>query len=603
MAARRRQRAQPNAVATPKAAARAAERPEQVGRAPRRSRRRARPRARPPRRAAGRTSARACRPRTPSPPPSSQAGDPDLGPAAGRDRAPWRRVRRRPPSRTPAPTSPPSRRRPPTPSIGATSISTPPVDERPAKQCPPLRGRERPAAAASASASATSAAVAQRATAAGRASSKRASAGRRAASSASDPGRSTSMRSMLGPGSRRRFGPGVHSRRSCLESPARPTRASPGCRSSIERCELRPLVRDTSSGFTKVSIVVRLTGGVHDGEGEDITWDQIDQIEFLRGGGDLAWLRGTRTFDEFSTLLGLANLFPVAPIRDSARFYRRWAFESAALDLALRQNGLSLQDAVGRPAAAGQLRGVGPDRRPAEPRSRSRRGSASDPGLRFKLDPTPGWDDDARRRARAPGLRRRHRHEGPLPQRHRGDGRRARPVPPRDRGAARRVDRGPGARADDTADLLERHRDRITWDEPIHSIADIEAPAVATAHAQPQARPLRQRAGPVRHLRLLRGARHRRLRRRDVRAGPGRGQLQYLASLFHPDAPNDIAPAGYNLAVAAARPAALAAGARAAPDRLPLGDLRRRAARIREPVGGATALCRLAPWSPSARCC
>src|SRR3954454_25204426 len=82
----------------------------------------------------------------------------------------------------------------------------------------------------------------------------------------------------------------------------------------IEHCELRPLVRDTSSGFTKVSIVVRLSGGGHDGEGEDITWDQIDQIEFLRGGAQLTWLRGTRSFDEFSTLLGLANLFPVDPI-------------------------------------------------------------------------------------------------------------------------------------------------------------------------------------------------------------------------------------------------------------------------------------------------
>ncbi len=28
--------------------------------------------------------------------------------------------------------------------------------------------------------------------------------------------------------------------------------------------------------------------------------------------------------------------------------------------------------------------------------------------------------------------------------------------------------------------------------------------------------------------------------------GPGRGQIQYLAALFHPDAPNDVAPAGYN---------------------------------------------------------
>lgn len=29
--------------------------------------------------------------------------------------------------------------------------------------------------------------------------------------------------------------------------------------------------------------------------------------------------------------------------------------------------------------------------------------------------------------------------------------------------------------------------------------------------------------------------------------GPGRGQLQYLASLFHPETPNDIAPPEYNL--------------------------------------------------------
>ena len=28
--------------------------------------------------------------------------------------------------------------------------------------------------------------------------------------------------------------------------------------------------------------------------------------------------------------------------------------------------------------------------------------------------------------------------------------------------------------------------------------------------------------------------------------GVGRGQIQYLAALFHPDAPNDIAPGGYD---------------------------------------------------------
>jgi hypothetical protein len=29
--------------------------------------------------------------------------------------------------------------------------------------------------------------------------------------------------------------------------------------------------------------------------------------------------------------------------------------------------------------------------------------------------------------------------------------------------------------------------------------------------------------------------------------GPGRGHIQYLASLFHPGTPNDVAPGGYNL--------------------------------------------------------
>ena len=28
--------------------------------------------------------------------------------------------------------------------------------------------------------------------------------------------------------------------------------------------------------------------------------------------------------------------------------------------------------------------------------------------------------------------------------------------------------------------------------------------------------------------------------------GQGRGQIQYLASIFHPDTPNDVAPGGYN---------------------------------------------------------
>jgi hypothetical protein len=313
---------------------------------------------------------------------------------------------------------------------------------------------------------------------------------------------------------------------------------------AIERCELLPLVRDTSSGFTKVSIVVRLRGGGHDGEGEDITWDQIDQIEFLRGGDDLTWLRGARTFDEFSTLLGLANLFPVEPIRDSACFYRRWAFESAALDLALRQSGLSLHDAVGRPArpvtfVASIRIGDPPSLGPLHARL------DVDPELRFKLDPTPSWDDDL---------------VGELARLGcvdvvdmKGCYRNANVAMDPEAGLYRRVIEGlpeawieDPAIEDSTAGLLEGHRHRITWDEPIHSVADIEA----LPWRPPMLNLKPARFGSVRAL----------FDTYDYCAaygigaygggmfeqGPGRGQLQYLASLFHPDAPNDLAPTGYN---------------------------------------------------------
>jgi len=313
----------------------------------------------------------------------------------------------------------------------------------------------------------------------------------------------------------------------------------------IERCELQPLVRDTSGGFTKVSIVVRLTGGSHVGEGEDITWDQIDQIEFLRAGDDLTWLHGTRTFDEFSRLLGLANLFAVPPIRDSARQYRRWAFESAALDLALRQNGLSLQAAVGRPArpvtfVASVRIGDPPSLLPLHVRL------GVDPSLRFKLDPTSGWDDELVGELARLGCV-----DVIDPK---GRYRNAVVAMDAEPGLYRRVIEGfPEAWIEDpaleprTADLLETHRRRITWDEPIHSITDIE-----DLPWRPRMLNLKPaRFGSVRAL----------FDTYDYCAahgigaygggmfeqGPGRGQLQYLASLFHPDTPNDIAPAGYNL--------------------------------------------------------
>ena len=95
--------------------------------------------------------------------------------------------------------------------------------------------------------------------------------------------------------------------------------------------------------------------------------------------------------------------------------------------------------------------------------------------------------------------------------------------------------------------LLERHRDRITWDEPIHSVDDIEA-------LPWRPRMLNIKPSRFGSLRALLDA-YDYCKEQGIglygggmfEQGPGRGQLQYLASLFHPDTPNDVAPPEYNL--------------------------------------------------------
>ena len=93
--------------------------------------------------------------------------------------------------------------------------------------------------------------------------------------------------------------------------------------------------------------MVRLRGEGHDGVGEDVVYDVLDHIAH-RDAGPVLDLSGPSTFGELCELLGELDLFVGAPpVRDdTSRLYRRWAYESAALDLALRQNGISLHEAL-----------------------------------------------------------------------------------------------------------------------------------------------------------------------------------------------------------------------------------------------------------------
>ena len=98
----------------------------------------------------------------------------------------------------------------------------------------------------------------------------------------------------------------------------------------------------------------------------------------------------------------------------------------------------------------------------------------------------------------------------------------------------------------ETAAALADVHDRITWDAPIHSIDDIEALPFAP-------RMVNLKPSRIGGLKKLCDT-YDYCAERGIGAygggqfelGPGRGQAQYLASLFHADTPNDLAPVGYN---------------------------------------------------------
>ena len=164
-----------------------------------------------------------------------------------------------------------------------------------------------------------------------------------------------------------------------------------GLELEIEDYSLEPLQASVSSDFERKSTVIHLRGAGEEGLGEDVTYDAEDH-EILQAAGPVLALAGRHTMGSFSELLAGMSLFPEPPQREVSERYRTWAYESAALDLALRQAGIPLHEALGRPPQPVRfvvsLRlGEPPSLEPMEVRLRRY------PGLRFKLDPTSSWDE------------------------------------------------------------------------------------------------------------------------------------------------------------------------------------------------------------------
>jgi L-alanine-DL-glutamate epimerase-like enolase superfamily enzyme len=316
---------------------------------------------------------------------------------------------------------------------------------------------------------------------------------------------------------------------------------------TIEGYSLEPLSRPAGPEWTRYTTVFHLHGGGEEGVGEDVTYGPEEQQRQAEAGPSLD-IAGRWTLASLSEHLGTLDLFGgVAPSMPAYLEYRRWAFESAALDLALRQAGTSLHEALGReprPVRFGvSLRlGSPPSAGPVDDRL------AAYGDVRFKLDYDPVWDEQLIGALAATGavdvIDFKGAYKGTIVD--------VDTVPEIYRRCAEAFPEAwledPDLTDPGAAEVLAPHRDRITWDAPIHSVADLERFGVTPkcCNSKPSRfGTLETLFGFYDHceanaIALYGGG--------QSELGPGRGQIQLLAAIFHPDGPNDVAPSGWDQA-------------------------------------------------------
>ena len=157
----------------------------------------------------------------------------------------------------------------------------------------------------------------------------------------------------------------------------------------VEACEYDRLHAVLAYEFERITTHVRLAGAGADGLGEDVSVFREDGTALHETRPSLP-LEGEWTLAGFCDHLATLELWPEPPEWDVALRFRNWAFESAALDLALRQAGRPLHDVLGlEPQPVRFVNSLGLGKEPSiEP---VRRRLARSPGVRFKLDAEATW--------------------------------------------------------------------------------------------------------------------------------------------------------------------------------------------------------------------
>jgi L-alanine-DL-glutamate epimerase-like enolase superfamily enzyme len=310
----------------------------------------------------------------------------------------------------------------------------------------------------------------------------------------------------------------------------------------VEAHDVTPLAAPAPA--ERVTLLVALRGRGEEGQGEDVGGNMMDpEGAFLRAAPALE-LAGEWTLASFAEHLRGLDLWPDPPEWDLARRFRNWAFESAALDLALRQAGAGLPEVLGRePRPVRFVNSLGLGDPPAFEAVGHR--LERYPDLRFKLDAQATWSPELIARVAETGA---------------VDivdfkGRYGLPVDDEFALVAmyeQVLERFDGVIFEDPHDrpdvaaLMAPRAARVSFDAPIGTAADVEG-------ADFGARIVNVKPSRIGGLQALSGIYAHCEAEGLLMYGGGmgevgiaRGQIELLAALFHPDGPNDVAPSRYN---------------------------------------------------------